>query len=185
MIEPHVPVWDKTERKDGSLSRSDFQWNAEANEYRCPKDKPLRSTGNATSADTLIYRSSVYDCVGCELRPLCCPNTTHRKIARQVNEAARDVAREIAKTPRYKQSRKDRKKVKMLIQHLKAILRLDRLRLRGLLGAQDEFLLAATAQKPTPNGAMVDTENTKVMHCPISGIRAAAPEISIALCAEI
>ena len=52
-IEPHVPVWDKTERKDGTLSRSDFQWNAEANEYRCPKDKPLRSTGNATSADLL------------------------------------------------------------------------------------------------------------------------------------
>src|SRR3546814_6238936 len=29
-IEPHVPVWDKAERKDGTLSRSDFQWNAEA-----------------------------------------------------------------------------------------------------------------------------------------------------------
>lgn len=34
----------------------------------------------------------------------------------------------------------------MLFAHLKRILRLDRLRLRGLLGAQDEFLLAATAQ---------------------------------------
>src|SRR3546814_913962 len=110
-IEPHVPVWDKAERKDGTLSRSDFQWNAEADEYRCPTDKPLRSTGKATSADTLIYRSRVYDCKGCELKSLCCPNTTHRKIARQVNEAARDVARQIAATPRYQQSRKDRKKV--------------------------------------------------------------------------
>src|SRR3546814_16351226 len=67
-IEPHVPVWDKAERKDGTLSRSDFQWNAEADEYRCPTDKPLRSTGKATSADTLIYRSRVYECKGCELQ---------------------------------------------------------------------------------------------------------------------
>src|SRR3546814_9597690 len=99
----------------------------------------------ATSADTLIYRSRVYDCKGCELKSLCCPNTTHRKIARQVNEAARDVARQIAATPRYQQSRKDRKKVEMLFAHLKRILRLDRLRLRGLRSAQDELLLAATA----------------------------------------
>jgi len=144
--EPRTTVWDKAERKDGTLSRSDFQWNAAADEYRCPKGKPLRSTGKPTSDDTLIYRSSVYDCKGCELKSWCCPNTTHRKIARQVNEAARDVARQIATTPRYQQSRKDRKKVEMLFAHLKRILRLDRLRLRGLRGAQDEFLLAATAQ---------------------------------------
>ncbi|MCY1206995.1 hypothetical protein D9M72_185790 [compost metagenome] len=44
------------------------------------------------------------------------------------------------------QSRRDRKKVEMLFAHLKRIMKLDRLRLRGLSGAQDEFLLAATAQ---------------------------------------
>jgi hypothetical protein len=43
-------------------------------------------------------------------------------------------------------SRKDRKKVELLFAHLKRILKLDRLRLRGPHGAQDEFLLAATAQ---------------------------------------
>ncbi|MCQ8130481.1 transposase, partial [Methylomonas rivi] len=61
-------------------------------------------------------------------------------------ESARDVARAITKTDAYKQSRKDRKKVEMLFAHLKRILRLDKLRLRGFTGAQDEFLLAATAQ---------------------------------------
>lgn len=145
-IEPHVPVWERAERNDGTLSRSDFQWDATADEYRCPNGKPLRSTGKPTSDDILLYRSSVYDCMGCELKSRCCPNTTHRKIPRHVNEAARDVARELSKTARYQQSRKDRKKVEMLFAHLKRILRLDRLRLRGLLGAQDEFLLAATAQ---------------------------------------
>ena len=34
----------------------------------------------------------------------------------------------------------------MLFAHLKRIMKLDRLRLRGLSGAQDEFLMAATAQ---------------------------------------
>ena len=34
----------------------------------------------------------------------------------------------------------------MLFAHLKRILKLDKLRLRGFSGAHDEFLLAATAQ---------------------------------------
>ena len=69
-----------------------------------------------------------------------------RKIARSVHEDARDVARALAQTPLYQQSRKDRKKVEMLFAHLKRIMKIDRLRLRGPSGAHDEFLLAATAQ---------------------------------------
>jgi hypothetical protein len=69
-----------------------------------------------------------------------------RKIARSVHESAREVARGVAKTDGYKQSRKDRKKVEMLFAHLERILKLDRLRLRGPSGARDEFLLAAIAQ---------------------------------------
>ena len=80
------------------------------------------------------------------MKQQCCPNVPNRKITRSVHERSRDVAREIAHTPQYKQSRRDRKKVEMLFAHLKRILKLDRLRLRGLSGARDEFLLAATAQ---------------------------------------
>jgi Transposase DDE domain len=69
-----------------------------------------------------------------------------RKVPRSIHERARDVAREIAKTDAYVRSRRERKKIEMLFAHLKRILRLDRLRLRGPSGAQDEFLLAATAQ---------------------------------------
>ena len=145
-IEPHVPVWDKSERTDGTLSRSDFTWHADADEYHCPMGKPLRSSGKATADGTMIYRSSVHDCVQCELKSRCCPNTPQRKITRQRHEAARDVARQVATTTRYERSRRHRKKVEMLFAHLKRILRLDRLRLRGLSGAHDEFLLAATAQ---------------------------------------
>src|SRR5271169_3159710 len=153
-IEPHVPVWDKTQREDETLSSSDFQWDEQADEYRCPQGHVLRSQWCAfknlrthiTKADTVIYRSSQSDCATCPMKVRCCPNTPTRKIARSVHEAARDVARAIAKTDAYKQSRKDHKKVEMLFAHLKGILKLDRLRLRGPNGAHDEFLLAATAQ---------------------------------------
>ena len=53
---------------------------------------------------------------------------------------------ELYDTPAFEQSRRDRKRVEMLFAHLKRILRLGRLRLRGPCGAQDEFLLAAIAQ---------------------------------------
>jgi transposase len=153
-IEPHVPVWDKTQRADDTLSSSDFQWNERANEYRCPQGRALRSEWrpfkssrtHITKADTIVYRSSQSDCAACPMKTRCCPNTPFRKIARSIHEPARDVARAVAKSSLYKQSRRDRKKVEMLFAHLKRIMKLDRLRLRGPSGAHDEFLLAATAQ---------------------------------------
>ena len=63
-----------------------------------------------------------------------------------LHEAVRDMARTIAKSWEGRTSRRLRKKVEMLFAHLKRILRLDHLRLRGPTGARDEFLLAATAQ---------------------------------------
>ena len=46
----------------------------------------------------------------------------------------------------FERSRQGRKRIEMLFVHLKRILKMGRLRLRGPRGAQDEFLLAATAQ---------------------------------------
>ena len=96
-IEPHVPVWDKAQRDDGTLSRRDFQWNEEANEYRCPEGNALRSDwrqfknprSRITKADTIIYRSSQFDCVTCPIKAQCCPNTPARKITRSLYEPAR------------------------------------------------------------------------------------------------
>ena len=153
-IAPHVPVWDRSERKDGTLPSSAFVWNEQANEYRCPQGHALLSDrrqftkprDRITKAGTILYSASQHDCNGCAIKQQCCPNMPNRRITRSVHERSREVAREIAHTPRYKQSRRDRKKVEMLFAHLKRILKLDRLRLRGLTGAHDEFLLAATAQ---------------------------------------
>ena len=71
---------------------------------------------------------------------------TARKITREEHEDARQVARDIARTRQYQLSMRLRKKVEMLFAHMKKIMGLDRLRLRGPNGAKDEFTLAATAQ---------------------------------------
>jgi len=97
-IEPHVPVWDKTEHKNDSFSSNDFHWNEEAQEYRCPSGKVLRSEWRAfknerahlTIANTIIFRSRQTDCSTCPMKAKCCPNTSVRKIARSGHEAARD-----------------------------------------------------------------------------------------------
>jgi hypothetical protein len=83
------------------------------------------------------------DCAPCPLKPRCCPNAPARKVLRSIYEGARDLARQIAKTkPRVFSEKKPR----CYSRTLKRILRLDRLRLRGLLGTRDEFHVAATAQ---------------------------------------
>jgi hypothetical protein len=71
---------------------------------------------------------------------------TGRYVPRSIYEGARDMARQIARSWQGRIARRLRKKVEMLFAHLKRILKLDRLRLRGPNGAQDEFILAATAQ---------------------------------------
>jgi transposase len=148
-IAPHIPVIDKSQRNDGTFSREDFDYDKERDCYVCLNGKVLqRSSGSRGSRgdDMVSYFSRVADCRSCPLKSRCCPNSPSRKITRHIYEAARDVARAIAKTPAYEQTRRDRKKVEMLFAHLKRILRLGRLRLRGPAGAQFEFTLAAIAQ---------------------------------------
>ena len=146
-IEPHVPVFDKSKRTDGTFSREDFIYDHDGDVYFCPARKMLTCKGTLVNdGATLLYRASKYDCDVCGLKPRCCPKEPARKVPRSIHEGARDMARDIAKTDAYRSSRRQRKKIEMLFAHLKRILRLDRLRLRGPCGAHDEFLLAATAQ---------------------------------------
>src|SRR6266540_882767 len=145
-IVPHIPVIDKSKREDGTFSREDFRFDQERNIYICPAGKVLTTTGHIGPDHALRYQASLPDCRACVLKPKCCPNMPARRIVRDVNEDARDIARALAKTEAFERSRRHRKSVEMLFAHLKRILRLGRLRLRGPCGAQDEFTLAATAQ---------------------------------------
>jgi transposase len=145
-IAPHIPVIDKSRREDGSLGRDDFTFDKARDAYVCPQGKLLHTTGTIHAGETILYRARTYDCGPCPLKAQCCPKAPERKIPRSIYEDARDAARALASTAAFEQSRRDRKRVEMLFAHLKRILRLGRLRLRGPRGAQDEFTLAAIAQ---------------------------------------
>lgn len=146
-ITPHIPVIDKSRREDGTFSREEFRYDERTDTYTCPAGKPLTTSGTLVNDGiTLLYRASKLDCTPCPLKARCCPNTPARKIPRSIYERARDVARSHAGTEAFEQSRHDRKRIEMRFAHLKRILRLGRLRLRGPRGAQDEFVLAAIAQ---------------------------------------
>jgi transposase len=145
-ITPHIPVWDKAHRGDGTFSRAEFIFDSEKNEYTCPKGKALRTTGKVHDGRTILYRASKADCDRCPVKPKCCPNTPSRKVPRDVNEHARDLARALMATREYALSRDERKRVEMRFAHLKTHHRFERLRLRGLAGARDEFHLAAIVQ---------------------------------------
>src|SRR5471032_297586 len=145
-IAPHIPVFDRSKRDDGTFSRSDFQYDLTGDKYHCPAGKTLTTTGTVHEVKTLLYRASKLDCDVCLLKPQCCPKEPARKIPRDVHERARDVARSFAGTEGFERSRHERKKIEMRFAHLKRILKLGRLRLRGPRGAQDEFVLAAIAQ---------------------------------------
>jgi IS5 family transposase len=145
-IAPYIPVIEKSKREDGVFSREDFSFDEERDIYICPAGKILRTTGTVVNDDQVLYRARKRDCNACPLKMRCCPKEPVRKVPRSIYEEARDVARAHGKTEAYERSRRDRKKVEMLFAHLKRILRLDRLRLRGPSGAQFEFTLAAIAQ---------------------------------------
>ena len=145
-IAPHIPVFDKSKRDDGILSRSDFQFDEASNIYTCPAGKRLTTRGTVVKDDLVLYRASKFDCTPCPLKTRCCPKEPARKIPRSIFERSRDVARSLIGTKLYERSRRERKKIEMLFAHLKRIIGLRRLRLRGPTGAKDEFLLAATAQ---------------------------------------
>jgi hypothetical protein len=146
-IAPHIPVIDKSNREDGTFSREHFRFDKERDVYTCPAGKVLTTTGKLVNdGETLLYLASTRDCRCCLLKMKCCPNTPFRRVPRSIYEDARDVARALARTEGFEQSRHDRKRVEMLFAHLKRILRLGRLRLRGPRGAQFEFTLAAIAQ---------------------------------------
>jgi transposase len=144
-VTPHVPVWDKSARSDGTFSRADFVFDQKRNVYICPGGAKLTSTGNIDQGHIVYYRASKSDCSICSLKPKC-TTAVVRKVTRDLNEDVRDHVRALASTEAFQQSRRERKKVEMRFAHMKGILKLDRFRLRGLSGVRDEVLLTATAQ---------------------------------------
>jgi len=91
------------------------------------------------------YFASTKDCRACALKPHCTKGTK-RIVTRNLFEAEREHARRLKGTAAFERSARERRKVEMAFAHLKRNLGFRRLWLRGITGAGDEFLLAATVQ---------------------------------------
>jgi transposase len=156
-IEPHVPLLDRERQTKGFFTRADFSFDHQSNTFVCPGGKILKSNGHVRDDGTVPYRASTADCRTCSLKSACTTGTK-RIVTRHLFEKEREHVKALKGTEAFKRSARERKKVEMLFAHLKRNLGLRRLRLRGLTGAKDEFLLAATVQnlkklvRPCANG---------------------------------
>src|SRR5919112_1713922 len=72
-IEPHIPVFDKSQRTDGTYSRSEFPYDHSRDRYTCPAGKQLRLRQKVyrtlrplVDEDGMMrYRASKFDCDAC------------------------------------------------------------------------------------------------------------------------
>src|ERR1700757_3236207 len=130
---------------DGMFSRGEFTYDAERDVYVCPNGKLLRTSGTVHDSRVRNYLSQPQECRACTLKQRC-TRAPFKKIARDINEDARNHARSLKGTPEFERSSNARKKVEMRFAHLKVQHGFERMRLRGLTGARDEFHLAAIVQ---------------------------------------
>jgi transposase len=113
-IEPHIPVFDKSQRTDGTFSRDDFAYDRKRDCYICPAGQELWQRQKIYRVPPPLvdrsgmtrYRASKLDCQRCSLKPRCCPNEPARKVPRSIHEGARDLARDLADTDAYVTSRR-------------------------------------------------------------------------------
>jgi len=153
-IEPHIPVFDKSSRRDGSFQRSDFAYDHKRDCYICPAGKELsryRQQGRAAKAKPPVDGLYRYRSVKDGLRRLhsqaaMLPDPAAAQGAALDPRGATRPARDIPKPRPTRPRAASAKRSRCCFAHLKRILKLDRLRLRGPNGARDEFHLAAAAQ---------------------------------------
>jgi hypothetical protein len=145
-IDPHIPVWDQSEvSSKGKFPRTEFAYDKARDLYVCPGGKELKTSGTIFGGTTIKYIAKRSDCARCPLKAQCTTGL-ERRISRDVNQDARDYTQSLMEAEPYWESRTERKKIETLFGEAKQILSMVRLRLRGLTGARDEFLLTATVQ---------------------------------------
>ena len=144
-VTPHVPVLDRQHQTKGKYDLSHFQYDPARDSFTCLEghEMPLRRIRKGDRIKS--YFAGKDTCGACPIKKAC-TDAPFRTVTRHMDEEARQTVRDLRDTAAYDESRRRRKKVEMLFAHLKRHLGFKRLRLRGLRGANEEFLLAATAQ---------------------------------------
>ena len=144
-VQAHIPVLDRQRQSEGLLSREAFTFDAGRNCFICPQGKILKHRTSQAKTRIHTYRANPTDCRTCPMRQQC-TRSDRRTLSVPFDEAARQEIIALHNTEAFQRSRILRRKVEMLFGHMKRHFRFTRLKLRGLAGAAEEFLLVATVQ---------------------------------------
>ena len=134
-IEPHIPVFDKSARKDDTFERSAFTFDHDDDSYICPGGNRLRPSNRnfktprpRANADGFIrYRAREKDLVPADVKERCTPKLQPASSCARSTEGARDMARDITNTDAYLVSRRQRKnRSRCCSRTSSGILKLDR-----------------------------------------------------------
>ncbi len=159
-ILPFIPVIDKGERTDGTLSRSDFTWDEENDRYICPNGKELRHTRRnysdperfSTEVKARRYRAAKADCQACPLKTQCCPNSETRSLQRGKYEIVRDFARTCTASAFNETAPRRREKVEMLFAHPETSPGSRPLAIEGAIGREGRVHTRRDRPKPPEIG---------------------------------
>ncbi len=143
---PYIPVLDRKQQTKGFYTQHDFTRVADENAYRCPAGHLLRYIGLSRGSQGFTYSAKPSQCGNCCHKPACTPSATRRTLRVNWYEDVRERVRKLSQTPEYATARRARNKIEALFSELRNQIRLRKLRLRGLLNAKEQFILAATAQ---------------------------------------
>jgi len=145
-ITPYMRTRECIHRKNSPFyGPEDFAYLPESNSYRCPAGQPLNYGGINRRNRTYAYIGTRKRCGACSQKPQC-TRGAFRYLAVHKDEAARQRARDLAKTPEFERAQRQRKKVEALFAELKNQIGLRRLRLRRMKFVREQFYLAATVQ---------------------------------------
>jgi hypothetical protein len=144
-ITPYIRVKECPLPKSTLYGVEKFTYLPEENCYVCPEGKPLKYVGINKRNRTHLYHSTLKRCRGCSQKAQC-TRGKYRILSIHTCETARQRAYEVAKTPAFAQSRRERRKVEALFAELKNQIGLRRLRLRRMRFVREQFYLAAAVQ---------------------------------------
>lgn len=140
---PHIPVLERSEQTKGKFSRAVFTFDRDRDRYTCPNGKALEHRAFRKRIGVHVYQAKPEDCCLCPIQKRC-TDGHHRIVSRMADEDTRDLVRGEMATGLYQRSMRLRRGIERLFADAKAKRGMARLRLRGLKGAEEEFLIGAT-----------------------------------------
>ncbi|MBL7132369.1 MAG: IS1182 family transposase [Candidatus Omnitrophica bacterium] len=144
-IKPSIPHHGG-KNATGLLTKDNFIYDKEKDQYICPEGKILRNTGFAKQQRHYVYRTNSKVCKACKFLKECTKSPTGRSVTRHVNESFLEQAKEHLNAPSAKATIKQRGEyVETVFACEKKDLGLNKAKFRGIISVHIQSLLTAAA----------------------------------------